>query len=51
MNQYRHLSAFPENREVLVELKRRGIVAGILSNGDPEMLGVAVKSAGLQRTC
>jgi 2-haloacid dehalogenase len=46
MNQYRHLSAFPENREVLVELKRRGIVAGILSNGDPEMLGVAVKSAG-----
>ena len=46
MNQYRHLSAFPENREVLAELKRRGIVAGILSNGDPEMLGVAVKSAG-----
>ena len=47
MNQYRHLSAFPENREVLVELNRRGIVAGILSNGDPQMLGVAVKSAGL----
>jgi 2-haloacid dehalogenase len=47
MNQYRHLSAFPENHAVLVELKRRGIAAGILSNGDPEMLGVAVKSAGL----
>ncbi len=47
MNQYRHLSAFPENREVLLELQRRGIVAGILSNGDPEMLAVAVKSAGL----
>ena len=47
MNQYRHLSAFPENREVLVELKRRGVPAGILSNGDPEMLAVAVKSAGL----
>ena len=46
MNQYRHLSAFPENRDVLVELKRRGVPAGILSNGDPEMLGVAVKSAG-----
>jgi 2-haloacid dehalogenase len=46
MNQYRHLSSFPENREVLVELKSRGIPAGILSNGDPEMLGVAVKSAG-----
>ena len=46
MNQYRHLSAFPENRDLLVELKRRGVIAGILSNGDPEMLGVAVKSAG-----
>ena len=29
MNQYRHLSAFPENREVLVELNRRGIVTGL----------------------
>jgi 2-haloacid dehalogenase len=47
MNQYRHLSAFPENREVLTELKKRGIVTGILSNGDPAMLDVAVKSAGL----
>ena len=47
MNQYRHLSAFPENREVLAALKQRGIPAGILSNGDPEMLAVAVKSAGL----
>ncbi len=46
MNQYRHLSAFPENREVLAELKLRNIPAGILSNGDPDMLGVAVKSAG-----
>ncbi len=48
MNQYRHLSSFPENREVLAELKARGIPAGILSNGDPEMLAVAVKSAGFQ---
>ena len=47
MNQYRHLSAFPENREVLVELQRRGVPTGILSNGDPQMLQVAVKSAGL----
>jgi 2-haloacid dehalogenase len=47
MNQYRHLSAFPENREVLAALKQRGIPAGILSNGDPEMLAVALKSAGL----
>ena len=46
MNQYRHLSAFPENRQVLVELQRRGVPTGILSNGDPPMLQVAVKSAG-----
>src|SRR5512147_2011960 len=46
MNQYRHLSAFPENLEVLRALQSRGIKAGILSNGDPEMLGVAVRSAG-----
>ena len=48
MNQYRHLSAFPENREVLQALKARGIRAGILSNGDPEMLAVALRSAGFQ---
>ena len=47
MNQYRHLSAFPENQEVLAALKARGVVTGILSNGDPEMLGIAVRSAGL----
>jgi 2-haloacid dehalogenase len=47
MNQYRHLSAFPENRELLLALKARGVRAGILSNGDPEMLAVAVRSAGL----
>ena len=48
LNQYRHLSAFPENREVLQALKARGVVTGILSNGDPEMLGIAVRSAGLE---
>ncbi|HSV81015.1 MAG TPA: haloacid dehalogenase type II [Ramlibacter sp.] len=48
MNQYRHLSAFPENREVLQALKARRVVTGILSNGDPGMLGVAVRSAGLE---
>ena len=47
MNQYRHLSAFPENREVLAALKAKGLATGILSNGDPAMLDVAVKSAGL----
>ena len=48
MNQYRHLSAFPENTEVLRALKSRGIVTGILSNGDPAMLAAAVESAGLR---
>ncbi len=48
MNQYRHLSAFPENKAVLQALKDRGIVTGILSNGDPDMLGIAVRSAGLE---
>ncbi|HYN61294.1 MAG TPA: haloacid dehalogenase type II [Rubrivivax sp.] len=47
MNQYHHLSSFPENKPVLQALKARGIAAGILSNGDPQMLSVAVKSAGL----
>jgi 2-haloacid dehalogenase len=48
MNQYRHLSAFPENKGVLEALKAQGMVTGILSNGDPGMLAVAVKSAGLE---
>jgi 2-haloacid dehalogenase len=47
MNEYRHLSAFPEVHEVLQALRERGIATGILTNGDPEMVGVAVKSAGL----
>ena len=47
MNEYRHLSAFPENRGVLQSLAGRGIRTGVLSNGDPEMLAVAIRSAGL----
>ena len=47
MNQYRHLSAYPENQAVLQALKSRGVVTGILSNGDPDMLGIATRSAGL----
>ena len=46
MDQYRHLASFPENRAVLEALRARGIPAGILSNGDPEMLAAAVDSAG-----
>ncbi len=48
LNQYRHLSAFPENKPVLQALKARGVPTGILSNGDPQMLGISVRSAGLE---
>ncbi len=46
MAEYFRLEAFPENRAVLIALKARGIRAGILSNGDPDMLAAAVASAG-----
>jgi 2-haloacid dehalogenase len=46
MNEYHHLSAYPENAGVLAALKARGVRAGVLSNGDPSMLAVAVRSAG-----
>ncbi len=45
--EYRQLRAFPENREVLEQLRARGVVTGILSNGDPGMLQAAIDSAGL----
>jgi 2-haloacid dehalogenase len=48
MDQYRHLSAFPENKAVLKALKLQGIATGILSNGDPGMLETAVRSAGME---
>ena len=47
MSQYHHLSLYPEIREVLLALKAKGLAIGILSNGDPGMLSMAVKSAGL----
>lgn len=47
MNAYRSLSAFPENKAVLTALKARGIPTGILSNADPAMLALGVKSSGL----
>ena len=47
MGEYRHLSGFPETRAVLAELRERGLKTGILSNGDPDMLGISVRSAGL----
>jgi 2-haloacid dehalogenase len=47
MAAYEHLALFPENRAVLVELRRRGVRAGILSNGDRDMLAAAVANADL----
>lgn len=46
MNQYLQLLPFPENLGVLRALRQRRIRAGILSNGDPDMLGAVVDSAG-----
>ena len=48
MNQYACLSPFPENLGALRALKAAGIPTAILSNGTPEMLQVAIKSAGMQ---
>ena len=47
MQGYERLALFPENRAVLEELQRRGVRAGILSNGDPDMLDAVVRNAGL----
>lgn len=47
MDQYACLSAFPENLGALRELKSLGVPMAILSNGTPQMLDVAVKSAGM----
>jgi 2-haloacid dehalogenase len=48
LNQYCHLSAFPEIKTVLATLKARGVPTGILSNGDANMLAIAVRSAGIE---
>jgi 2-haloacid dehalogenase len=47
MKEYSCLSAFPENIAVLRQLRALGLRLGILSNGNPEMLDIAVKSAGM----
>jgi 2-haloacid dehalogenase len=47
MRLYRALDAYPDAREALAELKRMGLVTGILSNGSPDMLASAIASAGL----
>jgi 2-haloacid dehalogenase len=47
MEAYLSLDAYPEVPEVLLRLKRAGIKTAILSNGTPEMLAAAVRSAGI----
>jgi 2-haloacid dehalogenase len=44
---YRALAPYPEVRDTLRALRARGLTTGILSNGDPAMLNVAVQSANL----
>lgn len=47
MQAYLTLKPFPEVKEVLTLLKRCGIPTAILTNGSPDMIEAAVKSAGL----
>ena len=49
MQLYWELAAFPEVPDVLGALKDADMATGILSNGTPEMLAGAVKSAGVAR--
>jgi 2-haloacid dehalogenase len=46
MNEYLRLSVFSETPVVLQALRQRRVRAGILSNGDPDMLRAVVDSAG-----
>ncbi|MCG5261656.1 haloacid dehalogenase type II [Cupriavidus gilardii] len=48
LKEYACLSAFPENLGALRRLRAAGLPLGILSNGNPEMLDISVKSAGMQ---
>ncbi|MEO7335707.1 MAG: haloacid dehalogenase type II [Caldimonas sp.] len=49
MAQYQDLAPFPENAGVLVELQQLGIPAGVLSNGDPDMLSELILNAGFDQ--
>lgn len=44
---YRELKAYPEVPEVLAKLRERGARLAILTNGDPDMIADATRSAGL----
>ena len=45
---YRELSAYPEVPDMLRAIRANGIPTAILSNGEPHMLKLGVKAAGLQ---
>ncbi len=47
MQQYAHLTPFPENLAVLQKIKGMGLTTAILSNGSIDMLTSAVQSAGM----
>lgn len=47
MTEYDRLVVFPDAAETLPRLKALGLPLGILSNGDPPMLGAVVANAGL----
>ena len=47
MQQYAHLTPFPENLAVLQKIKANGLTTAILSNGSLDMLTSAIKSAGM----
>jgi len=47
MEAYLHLAAFPDVRPGLEALKQRGVRLAILSNGAPQMLEAAARSAGI----
>ena len=48
MQLYLHLEAYPDAMACLKALKAAGFTTGILSNGSPDMLSAAVRSAGLE---
>jgi 2-haloacid dehalogenase len=47
LESYRRLAAYPDAVPVLRRLREQGVRTAILSNGDPGMLGDAVRAAGL----
>ncbi len=47
LESYHELPAYPDAAPVLRALRQRGIKTAILSNGEPGMLGTAVRAAGI----